>query len=340
MADPKTIAADPTYLPDALDANRRMIRFAKISRQALAKEPFLDQRKNGAVTEWAEARIDDLLPHLSPAPPPALILHSAFCGSTLIARALDAPGTCLSLKEPNILMDLVNARRVTPALQSGKAFDEIANAIAGLISRRHQPNEAIVIKPTNSASPIADPPAFRAASKLYLYGSLREFLLSLLKKGEEARAFVRQQYNIFSLDRTGLSGIEPRRAMGMTDLQVAALVWRHQLEEFARRLKDDARAASVDYATMIEDPARSIGAIAKHLSLPLAEADIEKAATGPIFKTNSKFANEDFDAGVRERENAEVAARYAKEISLIEGWIAPISLGVEMKTPLARRLTL
>ncbi len=340
MTDLKSLADDPRWLPDALDAGRRMIRFARIDRAALGKEAFLDQRKNSAVTAWAEARIDDLAPIVRQQAPPAFILHSAFCGSTLLARALDAPGKTLSLREPNILLDLANARRVVPALQQGGAFDEIAGVIANLLARPHSDRERVIIKPTNSASPAADAAAFRPSKKLYLYGSQKEFLLSLLKKGEQARAFVRLQYNVFALDRTGLGAIEPRKAMSLTDLQIAALVWRHQLEEFERRLKADGDSASIDYEAMMSDTPRALGAIARHLELPLDAEDISRAANGPVFRTNSKFAGEDFDAGVRLRENAEFEARFADELKLIADWAAPVTLGVDMRPPLARRLAL
>src|SRR4051812_12161071 len=39
------------------------------------------------------------------------IFHSAFCCSTLLARAVDLPGTAMGLKEPLVLNDLIGWRR-------------------------------------------------------------------------------------------------------------------------------------------------------------------------------------------------------------------------------------
>ena len=338
MPDAKTLATDPSWFPDALDTANGVIRFARIGRSALSAEAFLDQRKNNSVTAWADCRIDQLAPHLQKSPAPAFIYHSAFCGSTLLARALDAPGAVLSLKEPGILLDLVNARRVTPELQSGVRFEQLADAIIGLLSRPHTVGERILIKPTNSVSALAAFTNARGFPAIFLYGGLQDFLISLLRKGEAGRAFIRQQYNIFALDRTGLSQIDQRRAMSFTDLQVAALVWRHQLEEFERLLKSSSPAASLDFASFTVKPDAVLRAAARQLSLPLSEAQIDDATGGAIFLTHSKFVGERYDATKRKAENEAIRSRYESELKIIEDWIRPITLGVEMKTPLSRAL--
>lgn len=340
MANVKELVADPQWFPDGFDAGRGIIRFARMTREAVSENPFLDERKSKSVSGWADARVDDLISNTKPAPAPAFIFHSAFCGSTLLARALDVPGKTLPLKEPNILLDLVNARRVTPSLQSGSNYEKLASVVVSLLGRRHKEDERIVIKPTNSASPFA-PFAFKLnCPSLFLYGSLNDFLVSILKKREEGRAFVRQQFNIFALDRTGLSGIEPRKAMSLTDLQVAALIWRHQLEEFSRFLNMSPSAASIEFAAIIAKPGAALSAVARHFSLPLNREEIEAAASGPIFLTNSKFANEAFDAEKRKAENNKIKALFDVELKLISSWIETINLGVEMKTPLSRALKL
>lgn len=338
MPDARTLATDPNWFPDVLDAPKGVIRFARIARDALSAEAFLDQRKNNSVTAWADCRIDDIAPHVPKSPAPAFIYHSAFCGSTLLARALDAPGAVLSLKEPNILIDLVNARRVTPALQSGNRFEQIAGTILGLLSRPHVEGERVLIKPTNSASPLAALTNARGMPAIFLYGELRDFLISMLKKGEPQRAFIRQQFNIFALDPRGLSQIAPRQAMSFTDLQVAALVWRHQLEEFERMLQSSPNAASLNFASLTASRDAVLRAVARHLSLPLNDQHIDGVMSGAVFQTHSKVAGEQYDAATRKGENEAIESRYENELKLIEDWIGPISLGVNMKPPLSRAL--
>jgi hypothetical protein len=339
MTDPKTLATSAEWLPDALDAVRGVIRFAKIEADALRREAFLDARKNGAVTAWAEARIGDLVPHLKPSPPASYIFHSAFCGSTLLARALDMPDKSLALKEPGVLLDLVNALRANPAFKNNGVYRQHADVVLALLERRRSPGEAIVIKPTNLASPIAPLVIARGSPVLFLHGSLREFLFSLLKKGEEGRAFGRKMFNIFAKDGTPLGAIEPRQAMSLTDLQTAALVWRHQIEEFIGIIASHPAASSLDYASFIADPAPYLRAAAKALKLDLNETVLAAVVGGPVFKTDAKFAASPFTAQTRKAANDDLESRHGAEISMIAAWAEKLRLSRDLKSPLPNALT-
>lgn len=340
MTDAKTLATSAEWLPDALDAGRGVIRFARISAEALRREAFLDARKNQSVTNWAEARIADLAPHISPAPPASYIFHSAFCGSTLLARALDVPGASLALKEPGILLDLVNARRAHPAFRSDIVYRQHTDIILGLLHRRRAPGEAILIKPTNLALPLAAEVIARGAPALFLYGSLREFLMSILKKGEEGRAFGRKMFNIFAMDATPLGAIEPRQAMSLTDLQTAALVWRHQIEEMIGLLGAAPAAASLDYGRFIADPAPALRAAAAALKLDLGAGALDAIASGPVFKTDAKFAATPFTAQTRKAANDDLESRHGPELSLIASWAEKLRLSRDLRLPLPNALGL
>jgi hypothetical protein len=338
MTDASTLATDPHWLPDALDAGRGVIRFARIDSEALRREAFLDARKDLSVSAFAEARIDEVARFAPAAAPAAYIFHSAFCGSTLLARALDRPGRTLALKEPNILLDLANARRAHPAYRSDDVFRRSAEIIFRLLERRRAPGERIVVKPTNLALPLAPLVLARGGAVVLLYGSLREFLLSILKKGEEGRAFARKMFNIFALDRTALGAIDPRQAMALTDLQAAALVWRHEIEEFAGLLETAPRAASLDYARFIASPAGCLRAASAALGLDLPAAALNEAAAGPVFRTDAKFPDRTFTAATRRAANEGLETRHAAELGLIEGWAMTTRLARDLDLPLGKAL--
>ena len=338
MTDAKTLAIDPEWLPDALDAGRGVIGFVRIDSAALRREAFLDARKDQSVSARAEAKIDDLHAFAPAAAPAAYIFHSAFCGSTLLARALDRPGRSLALKEPNILLDLANARRVHPPYRSDEAFRRHAEIVFRLVERRRAPDERIVVKPTNLALPLAPVVIARGSPVLFLYGSLREFLLSILKKGEEGRAFGRKMFNIFSLDRTPLGAIEPRQATGLTDLQAAALVWRHQLEEFGAMIAAAPRAATLDYESFIAAPARHMRAAAALFDLDLSPAMLDEIVSGPVFQADAKFSGKPFTAETRRAVNDDLESRHGADLAMITGWAERLRLARDIKLPLAKAL--
>ena len=268
MTQKSTILADPSWFPASLDVESDRVGFAKITRQALAQEAFLDQRMAGSVTGQKSLLLSDLLVEtIDSSPLPVFIFHSAFCCSTLLARALDAPNIALSLKEPDILMALANAIRVNKELQkSPQQTRRYSELLIKLLSRRFSNKEQLVIKPTNTANNILSLVAEMGSQIVILHSDLRSFLISVLKKGEPCKAFVRQQYNIFALDPNGLGAIPQRQAMGFTDLQVAATVWRHQMELFQRTLSacPATQIASLDSKTLTSNASTVLPAVARH----------------------------------------------------------------------------
>jgi hypothetical protein len=196
----------------------------------------------------------------------------------------------------------------------------------------------VLVKPTNAANSLLGDAIAAGAPVLLLHGGLQDYLVSIIKKGEEGRSFARGQFNIFRYDGGGLSAIPERQAFSLTDLQVAALVWRHQIETFARALDGAPGAASLDYRRLLDDPARVLKASARHLALPVGEAALDAAARGEVFATDAKFADRRYDAKARSADEAALAERWKDELSLIGKWAETINLGTDVRPPLARAL--
>lgn len=339
MAPLTELLTNPEWFPIGLSQDYRMIRFGQVPRDDLAHEAFLDQRMSGSVKAVQEHPVHEVVAQVGefPAELPVFVFHSGFCCSTLLARAFDAPGRCLSLKEPDVLMGLANALRMRSDPAANK---ELLRVVLGLLARRFKPGESILIKPTNSANTLLAPVLDLGAPVLVLYGDLRSFLVSVLKKGEACKAFIRTQYNIFSLDDGGLAGIPSRQAMTFTDLQVATLVWRHQLEMFQRELtqRTSGNIASLDFRGLLEAPAATLEAVARHLGLPHDRAMLDNVASGPVFSQNSKFSDLVYDAGQRARDEASLEKQHAEALEQIDEWAGSLNLGTGFELPLARQL--
>lgn len=297
----------------------------------------------GAITRWESASLSAVVSALeseqTKAPP--FIFHTAFCCSTLLARALDVPGVALALKEPDILMGLANALRVDEQLrQSPARMSALVRTVFGLLGRRFSAGEPVLIKPTNSANNLVPYAVESGARVILLYGGLRDFLISVLKKGEACKSFVRQQYNIFALDPAGLGTIPQRQAVAFTDLQACALVWRHQMELFQRVLASAPpdQVASLEFTSLLDAPAAVLREVARHLELDHSEATLESVASGEIFTKNSKFADQEYSTDQREQDASQVGERYADALDLIENWATQLKLGEDLRLPLSSGL--
>lgn len=155
---------------------------------------------------------------------PRYIFHTAFCCSTLLARSLDREGVSLAVKEPDILMKLANLERNQP----GIAARLVPTIETGLFQHPGF-DERIVVKPTNAANRII-PHLMQntAARAIIIHSDLESFLLSIARKGEEGRIFVRRLYNIFLADTPFAQSLNARDVFTFSDLQIAAFVWAMQ----------------------------------------------------------------------------------------------------------------
>lgn len=339
MAQLPELLKNPAWFPAAIDTKAGTLGFARINRDSLSQEAFLDQRMAGSVTAQETAGLAEVIAGLSgrQQTAPAFIFHTAFCCSTLLARALDAPGTALALKEPDVLMGLANVLRVDEELRRSRDRSEaLVHTIFGLLGRRFTGDERVLVKPTNAANNLLPDAVRSGAPIVLLYGDLRSFLVSVLKKGEACKSFVRQQYNIFALDADGLAAIPQRQAVAFTDLQAATAVWRHQMELFQRTLAASRReqVVSLDFKVLLAKPVPVLQAVARHLDLPHSDAALESVVNGPIFTRNAKFADQAYDAGRRNQDVQAIEERYGETLDLIGSWGEQLDLGTKLEMPL------
>jgi hypothetical protein len=185
-----TIASNPVWLPHRYDPQHDAIHFRHTPRAAHGAATFLTDEYLGEAKPTIIARTAALA-QAGTSAPLRFILHSAFCCSTLLARAFDAPGLAMGLKEPVILNDLIGWQ-----LRGGDRR-QIANVLDGsltLLARPFAPGEAVVIKPSNVCNAMAPlilqmRPDARA---LLLYAPMPVFLGSVARKGMDGRIWVRE----------------------------------------------------------------------------------------------------------------------------------------------------
>ncbi len=257
-------------------------------------------------------------------PPPAILWHTAFCCSTLIASCLDAPGTALALKEPMALVDFSAARR-----QSVTTADHaLATATLLRLGLGFSGGERALIKPSNGANGLIPDVAVTGAPMILLYSSCREFLLSVAGGGpepgggESRRQFVRDLMNgrVRSPNPPLRFGVD--HLAGLSDLQIAALFWHVQVGEFraAARALGPGRARSLDCQTFLADPARCLTALDAFLGLGLGEARLRRVAQGPLMSRYAKQPDRAFDAVERDRGFRSIEAELGPTLDGLVDW--------------------
>lgn len=331
--DPASVVADPQWLPSRWERQKGTLQFVHLTRADhdsitfLADEYLAPLQPTEATLNLSElGRVE-----LPSAPPAQYILHSAFCCSTLLARALDLPGTATVLKEPQVL------NTVTEAARAKALSREMLDLVIGLLARPFEAGERAVIKPSNVVNLLATGLLERDAGSnaVFLYAPLPRFLRSVADKGLWGRIFARQLFMKLRSD-TGLSfGYSVEQLLELTDLQVTALAWlMHHAQAAALIARLPGRVRAVDSETFLARRAETLLATAAHLGLALSDTRAQEIAAGPVFKTHSKQLGQSFDADEPLQPKARVPI-IDEEIEMVATWTAELAkhAGISLEFP-------
>jgi hypothetical protein len=311
--------ADPTWFPVDYVDQGDAFRLLHLDLATIANATFLDRRM---AADW-ENSVEVTLQQAASVPlsvPPAFLFHTAFCGSTLLAMALQCPPSVVSLKEPLLLHTLAILRNKEGARADRSRPDALHAALA-LLARPWVPGGRVLIKPANQANSLMEPilrqsPHSRA---ILLYSSLREFMLSCFKKLPEAERRVRWMAQALLKD-TRLSaalGIDTRTRFNL--VESCALAWYAQIERYADVLAIDSdnRLRTLDMQRMLSDPLGCVSACAEWLTL-----DIDKlqSRVESVFARDSKATTVAFTAIERDRQKQQVLKAYGPVIDRGIAW--------------------
>jgi hypothetical protein len=334
--DLNAIVRDATWLAHRYDPGNDAFQFRRVTRAAHDAATFLTDEYLGADQPVSIRRADVLAARAATAPL-HFIFHSAFCGSTLLARAFDQPGHSMGLKEPVVLNDIIGWQLRGAA---APAIAPVLDAALTLLARPFGPGESLVVKPSNLINGLA--PAMMMikpqARALLLFAPLPVYLGSVARKGMTGRLWVRDL--LVKQLREGLHsfGFEPEDYLGQTDLQVAAMGWLAQHQLFARlvgRFGAD-RVRTLDSETLMAEPAQVLSALSPFFGTGF---DTAAVAAGPAFTRHSKFGGA-FDAQARSAERSAGEAPFADEIDKVAQWTEAVAaaagVSMELGAPLLR----
>lgn len=332
------VATDALWLPNRYDESQDLIHFVRLTREEHRAVTFITDEYIGADAPRLILRRSDVAAAAGPAAPLHFIFHSAYCCSTLLARAVDIEGVSMGLKEPLILNDLTGwRRRGADPRQLGAILD----VVLALLARPFAPGEAVVVKPSNVLNGLA--PAMlglRPQSKaILLYAPLADFLRSIARKGLWGRRWVRELFIGQLRDGIVNLGLEEQHYLDLTDLQVAAAGWLAQQDVFARLVArfGPERVRTLDSATLTDRPAEAMAGLSDLFGLGLDPPAIDRVLTGPAFTSHSK-SNTGFSAADRAAEQRDAAETHADEIDKVAVWAEAVAaaagLSMKLEAPL------
>ncbi|WND04093.1 hypothetical protein QGN29_06860 [Temperatibacter marinus] len=340
MVDPKI--NDIEWWPHRYDEKLDRVHYVQASRDDHRSATFLT---------------DEYLPHAAkPSPikmgeavngvksegeaPLHFIFHSAYCCSTLLARAYDVPGQSMGLKEPMLLNDIkgIQSRGAQP-----QQVLALLDGVLTLLSRPFETGEAVIVKPSNVVNFFAGHMLNMRpnAHALFLYAPLEEFLVSIARKGLWGRHWVRDLMLKQLKDGLVQLGIKGDEFLMLTDIQVAAVGWLTQHLLFQRLIQSigSARVKTLNSKKLLSDPKQVMKVLNKHFNVAMTDDQLEALVTGPVFTKHSKTAS-DYSAEKRETERKRGADLHAEEVEKVVHWAQTIAqsanVSLEMPAPLVK----
>jgi hypothetical protein len=336
--DLAAVARDPAWLPNRYDESRDLVHFVRLTREEHRSVTFVTDEYIRPDAPRIVLRRSEVAAAAGPPAPLHFIFHSAYCCSTVLARAVDIPGVSMGLKEPLILNDLVGWRRRGA---DPRQLGAMADAILTLLARPFSPGESVVVKPSNVLNGIA--PALlglRPQSRaILLHAPLPDFLRSIARKGLWGRRWVRELFIGQLRDGIVDLGLGDQHYLDLTDLQVAAAGWLAQQDVFARLVDQfgSARVRTLDSSALTARPGETMERLSELFGLGLDEPSIERVLAGPAFTSHSK-SNAGFSAADRLAEQRDAAQTHADEIDKVAVWAEAVAaaagLSMHLEAPL------
>ena len=315
------VLASSDWLAHRYDEAQDLFHFCHIPWADRAPIPFLSDDALHSYQDRHQIAAQQIDPKSSGAPL-HFIFHSAFCASTLLAKAL-AAGPVSSLSEPQLLNDMIGAlRRGMPPTEVARALDQ---ALA-LLARPMADTAMVVLKPSNLVNHLAQAmlmlrPESRA---VFLFAPLDVFLGSVARKGLWCRLWVRELLDYQRQLGMVPFGFSDADYFRLTDLQVAAIGWLSQHHMFDQLCTGPlgSRIYRLDSEQLTDPQGTHLTAIAEHFGL--SAADARAIAASPDLSRHSKFGHA-FSAEDRQKERAAAQAAHADEIEKVAHWAREVA---------------
>jgi len=346
----KDLINSPNFLAYRFDFATENIGFLPIDRDEIRqvsclKREYIDS--NRQLIEVPVAELVELLdsPHQAMLDnPPRFIFHTAYCASTFLSRCLDVEGVSVSLREPQLLLDAANAKRLQwRSISTSLDYRDLPELALRLLQKHAGASEKLIIKPINSVNNIV--PELLAITKsprsLMLYTDARNFALSTLKKGEGGKQTIRSMFDLLRCDFPHLSNLQLTHAIHMTDLRVIMTLWRLHLEQAEQTMQQFSSQnvlASLYGEKLIDDPLNILSAANEFLELGLSSEQIHAIVNSDDRRMDAKNAGQEFSKEKRRLLHQRLEEFYGDDLDEGLQWLIRNNPGTRLHPELSGAL--
>lgn len=343
---------NPDYLAYKFNFNTENVEFLPIERSEIRRVSSLSREFIGPGRQFRPVPLAELVPLVN-APdrvlvenPTRFIFHTAFCASTFLSRCLDVDGASISLREPQILLDAANAKRLQWRSKStGLDYRHMPKLALRLLQKHAVHDEKLIIKPINSVNNIISELLHITGSgkSLMLYTDAKNFLLSTLKKGEPSKYTVRAMFDLIRCDFPHLANLRITDAIHMTDLKIILTLWRLQIEQAEQALRNYSPKnvmASMYGEDVIAKPLEALHATNRFLALGISDDKIDNIANSDTRFVDAKNVGERFSVDKRNDAYRKVEDFYGAELDNGLKWMVQNNPGTGLVPELSGALKL
>ena len=332
LLDAKDIVNNPDFMLYRIDIDRAELHFLEVTQDTYRKSTYLDNRIQHTKERLVALPIDEVIKAFEHIPashaPVQFLFHTSFCCSTLLARALQSPGDTLVVREPWIFFQMSSVKtRMQATGEWDKQGPPLIDLMLTLLNKTYEPDEHIVIKPSNLTNNIIDDvlTILPASFGILLYSDLREFLISNLKKPDETKQkipWLASEAAALVQYKDSFPGIIPAQ---LPHLRAAAVFWHAQLLHFTHLLtRWPERLRALRSQALLENPAVVLRAVSEWLKLNLTADHFNSVINGAVWHSHAKDTRYQYGIEFREEENQDIIERYTTEIEDALSWAAPL----------------
>ena len=329
----KDLISSANYLAYKFNFNTENVEFLPIEREEIRRVSALKLEYIDADRKCIPVPLTELVA-LAKSPgtsllenPPRFIFHTAFCASTFLSRCLDIEGISTGLREPQLLLDAANAKRLQWRSKTTRLNYTHLPKLALLLLQKHAlPTEKLVIKPINSVNNIISEllQVTGSGKSLLMYTDARNFLLSTLRKGEGGKHVTRAMFDLLRCDFQHLSNLSLSAMLHMTDLNIILTLWRLQVEQAERALRQFSPKnllASLYGEKLIDNPLGVLVAANEFLELGIPAEKIEAIANSDSRFADAKSTGERFSPQKRKDTYQKLEEFYGADLENGLNWM-------------------